>query len=557
MSVESVLALLRPEIRALEAYSSARSETALGGGSWLWLDANENPWEPFPGSPATTGYNRYPDPQPPALLERISAYYGVKSTQVMVTRGGDEGIDIIVRSFCRAGQDAVIITPPTFGFYKVAADIQGAAVLSVPLDAGNGFALETQTLLAAVEPRVKIVFLCSPNNPTANLLPRGQMLEIARALMGKSLVVVDEAYVDFAGVESLASEVENLPNLIIIRTFSKAASLAGVRCGTTIAHSELIKTFRKVLAPYPIPVPVLKAVMDALSPVGVAAARERVDRLISERIRMEKALLESPDVVKVFPSAANYFLVVFKDSSSILRRCKERGIILRDRSSVYPQAIRISLGSPEQNSLLLSVLGVKTAADDTHTPREATVSRKTNETDIQVYVNLDHVGESCFDTGIGFFDHMLEQIARHGGLSLQLRCKGDLQVDGHHSIEDCGLALGQALRQALGDKRGIVRYGSTTPMDESLSDVAIDLSGRPSFQFDGAFPTPNVGAFPSEMTSHFFKSISDTLGAAIHIRVKGENAHHMIEACFKGFGRALRQAIQKSGDALPSTKGVL
>lgn len=556
MSIESVLALLRPEIRALEAYSSARSETALGGDSWLWLDANENPWAPFPGEPTTTGYNRYPDPQPPILMERIAAYYGVKPTQVMVTRGGDEGIDIIVRSFCRAGQDAIVITPPTFGFYKVAADIQGAKVISVPLDAAKGFALDTQALLAAVDSRVKIVFLCSPNNPTGNLLPREQMLEIARLLMGKSLVVVDEAYVDFAGVESLASEVETVPNLIIIRTFSKAASLAGVRAGTTIAHPELIKTFRKVLAPYPIPVPVLKAILDALSPIGVAVARERVARLVAERERMEKALLQSPDVVKIFPSSANYFLVAFKSSSEILKRCKENGIILRDRSSVYPQAIRISLGSPEQNDLLLSVLGVK-PDNSARSPREATVSRKTNETAIQVYVNLDREGQSHFETGIGFFDHMLEQIARHGGFSLQLQCKGDLQVDAHHSIEDCGLALGQALRQALGDKRGILRYGSTTPMDESLSEVAIDLSGRPSFQFNGVFPVSHVGEFPAEMTYHFFKSISDTLGASIHIQVKGENTHHMIEACFKGFGRALRQAIHKAGDALPSTKGVL
>jgi imidazoleglycerol phosphate dehydratase HisB len=160
-------------------------------------------------------------------------------------------------------------------------------------------------------------------------------------------------------------------------------------------------------------------------------------------------------------------------------------------------------------------------------------------------------------TGIGFFDHMLEQVARHGGFALELACQGDLDVDEHHTVEDCALALGQALRAALGDKRGIGRYGFLLAMDESQAQVAIDLSGRPYAVFDGSFSREAVGGLPTELVPHFFRSLADSLGAAIHVQVRGENSHHMIEACFKGVGRALRQALRVEGSELPSSKGVL
>lgn len=189
--------------------------------------------------------------------------------------------------------------------------------------------------------------------------------------------------------------------------------------------------------------------------------------------------------------------------------------------------------------------------------RTADVTRKTKETDIKVLVNLDRETPVHIETGLGFFDHMLEQIARHGGFSLQLTCKGDLHIDEHHTIEDCALALGQALRAALGDKKGIGRYGFLLAMDESLAQVAIDLSGRAYFVWEGQFGRDQVGQLPTELVPHFFRSLSDTLGAAINIKVTGENTHHMIEACFKGVGRALRQAFRIEGTELPSSKGVL
>jgi imidazoleglycerol phosphate dehydratase HisB len=189
--------------------------------------------------------------------------------------------------------------------------------------------------------------------------------------------------------------------------------------------------------------------------------------------------------------------------------------------------------------------------------RSAQITRKTKETNIQVEVRLDEETPIRVATGIGFFDHMLEQVAKHGGFSLQLTCAGDLHIDEHHTVEDCALALGQALKTALGDKRGIHRYGFLLPMDEALAHVAIDLSGRPYFVFEGQFGRDQVGQLPTELVPHFFRSLAETLGAAISIKVDGENTHHMIEACFKGVGRALRQAIRVTDTQLPSTKGTL
>jgi imidazoleglycerol-phosphate dehydratase/histidinol-phosphatase len=189
--------------------------------------------------------------------------------------------------------------------------------------------------------------------------------------------------------------------------------------------------------------------------------------------------------------------------------------------------------------------------------RRARIERRTKETQVVVEVDLSREGGSRIGTGLGFFDHMLEQIAKHGGFSLQVTCSGDLHIDEHHTIEDCALALGAALREALGDKRGIARYGFLLAMDEAEAQVAIDLSGRPFFVWEGSFNRERVGEMPTELVPHFFRSLAESLGAALHISVRGENSHHMIESCFKGVGRSLRQAIRRDGAELPTTKGAL
>ncbi|QDH71826.1 bifunctional histidinol-phosphatase/imidazoleglycerol-phosphate dehydratase HisB [Marilutibacter alkalisoli] len=190
-------------------------------------------------------------------------------------------------------------------------------------------------------------------------------------------------------------------------------------------------------------------------------------------------------------------------------------------------------------------------------PRTARVGRNTRETKIDVEVDLDRSAEPRVSTGIGFYDHMLEQVGKHGGFALSLRCEGDLHIDEHHTVEDCALALGQALREALGDKRGIGRYGFTLPMDETLASAALDFSGRPYFVFDGDFRRDKVGGLSTEMVPHFFRSLCETAGLNLNLKVEGDNDHHKVEACFKAFARALRQAIRREGNELPSTKGVL
>ena len=189
--------------------------------------------------------------------------------------------------------------------------------------------------------------------------------------------------------------------------------------------------------------------------------------------------------------------------------------------------------------------------------RSSEQHRKTKETDITISVDLSRTDTTSISTGIGFFDHMLEQVAKHGGFSMQLTSTGDLHIDEHHTVEDCALALGSALREALGEKRGIGRYGFLLAMDEAEAQVALDLSGRPYFLWDGHFTREKIGELPTELVPHFFRSLAETLGAALHIQVRGENSHHMVESCFKGVGRSLRQAIRLEGSDLPSTKGRL
>ncbi|HEY2623211.1 MAG TPA: histidinol-phosphate transaminase [Dyella sp.] len=347
----SVLDLARAEIRAMQPYSSARMEASGGA---IMLNANESAWAP-PGDDGL-GCNRYPDPQPQALLDALATLYGVRSNQVLVGRGSDEAIDLLVRAFCRAGQDAIAIQPPTFGMYAVSARIQGAAVVEVPLS--PSFTLDVDALLAALRPAVKLVFVCTPNNPTGQQVAQAEMVRLAQALSGRALLVVDEAYIEFSDAASVAGLINRYDNLAVLRTLSKAWALAGARIGSLLANEEVIALLRRIMPPYPLPRPCVDLALEALSERGQTIARGHVEIVRQERQRMRAALAVLPGVRQVLPSQANFLAVRFDDAAAAYQRLLGAGIVVRDVRR-YPQlgdALRITIGTPEENDRVLTAL---------------------------------------------------------------------------------------------------------------------------------------------------------------------------------------------------------
>lgn len=552
MTTEGMAIRARPEIQAMKGYVSARSLVATGD-STVFLDANECPYEPFVGA---SGLARYPMQQPPELVSAVCGWLDISSRNLTVTRGADEAIDCLMRAFCVPGEDNIIICPPTFAMYGQSAMLQGVETRKVAL--GKGFALDIDGILAAVDDNTKMLFICSPNNPTANLMDRDAVTGLCRALAGRALVVVDETYIDYAGTDSMAAALESFANLVVLRTLSKSHAAAGLRCGMAIARQDVTELLHKVLAPYPLPQPVVQAALTILKPRNQERLAVRREEIIARRDAFAAAAAGMDGVKSVLPTDANYLLMIVDDADALCARAAESGYILRNQSHQpgLEGAIRVSIGTEDEMDGLLAILrgeALAVAAEE----RVASHVRKTSETAISVAVNLDRKGPVKIATGVGFYDHMLDQIAKHAGFSLQLECDGDLHIDPHHTIEDCAIALGAALRTALGDKRGIGRYGFCLPMDEALVTVALDLSGRYFLDFKADFPADHVGDLPTDMIEHIFRSLAENMQANLHISVEGENAHHMVEACFKGFARALRQAIRQDGADLPSTKGML
>jgi histidinol-phosphate aminotransferase len=547
--------LARPEVLALPPMDIAAQANEAFGADAIKLDANENPYPPLAEGGLAAGLNRYPEPQPARLRRAMAALYGVAAESLVVTRGADDAIDILIRAFCRPGEDSVSICTPTFSAYAQFARLQGARVIEVPLTAT--FDLEPEALIAAAqaEPSLKLAFICSPNNPTGNLVDAAEILRIADALP-ETIIVLDEAYLEFSDAPSLAAEAAERQNLVVLKTLSKAYGLAGARVGCAIANPELIAITARALPPYPLPSLSIEAAMSALSPSRRPVHEARIARLKADRDRLAPLLAGSPIVKTVRSGGGNFLFLEVDQPEALARKLNGLGIRARFRPNAAPGGVRLTIGTDAENDAALAAFGV---AADTPPGRRAETVRDTKETRIAVAVDLDRAAPRRIDTGIPFYDHMLDQVAAHGGFSLTLSCEGDLEIDAHHSLEDCAIAFGTALSRALGERRGIGRFGFSLPMDETEAHVLIDLSGRPYSVFEGSFEASHIGAYPTEMTRHIFRSIADSLGAAIHVRVTGENDHHKTEACFKAFGRALRQAVGREGDrdALPSTKGVL
>jgi len=343
----SIAALARPEIRALAAYSSARMEAGRAG---VLLNANESPW------PTAADLNRYPDPQPPELVAALASLYAVGPDSVLVGRGSDEAIDLLVRAFCTAGRDAVATCPPTFGMYAVCARIQAAAVVEVPLS--PEFSVDLDALSASIGANVKLVFLCSPNNPTGGCVPLADIAALLTTLAGRALVVVDEAYLEFASVESAVGLLAAHDNLAVLRTLSKAHALASARVGAVIARPEVIALLRRIQAPYPLPQPCIAAALGALDPQARSATDARIACIRRERKRVQAQLQALPKVRQVLPSTANFLCVRFAQSAETYSALLRRGILVRDvsRQPRLENCLRITIGTPAENDRLLAAL---------------------------------------------------------------------------------------------------------------------------------------------------------------------------------------------------------
>jgi len=334
--------LVRRNVLTMKPYSSARDE--FHDDAEIFLDANENPY-PSP-------YNRYPDPRQWKVKEKLAEIKGVKPTQIFLGNGSDEPIDLIVRAFCEPNQDSILITEPTYGMYKVCAEVNAVNVQQVLLT--PDFDLDLDAVPNTFDATTKVIFLCSPNNPTGNLLSRNKIIEVLKRFYG--LVVIDEAYIDFTKSKSFVRELKKYQNLVVLQTFSKAWGLAGLRLGVCYASEEIVSTLNKIKYPYNVNSRTQELALDALE----NAYRKDiwVDEILKEKNALMRELKNLQIVEKIFPSDANFVLVRVKDAQSTYQHLIDHGIIVRDRSKVNLcyNSIRITVGTPEENARLIQAL---------------------------------------------------------------------------------------------------------------------------------------------------------------------------------------------------------
>ncbi len=557
--MKRIESLVRPNIRAMVPYSTARDE--FKGVAEVFMDANESPFD--------NGYNRYPDPSQARLKRRIAEIKGVDVQNIFVGNGSDEAIDLCFRIFCNPGLDNAIAIAPSYGMYSTCAAVNDVEMREVLLN--DDFSLPVERLLDAADNNSKLLFICSPNNPTGNVFPREEIERILQEFDG--MVVLDEAYIDFADEPGMLRSLENWPNLIILQTLSKAWGMAGLRAGLAFASNYVMRLFAQVKYPYNINVATLSAVEKLLK----AGVDDRVKLIKEQRAFMERKLSGMECVWRVYPSQANFLLVQVDNAADLYNYLLGEGIIVRDRSRMplCDNTLRITVGTPQENVRLLRAIaeydikrygsraegGLMAEREllQEYESRSARVIRTTNETSVSVSVDLDNSGTGGISTGLSFLDHMLMQIVHHGGIMLTINASGDLEVDEHHTMEDVAITLGQALSKALGEKRGIERYGFALPMDESEAIVLLDFGGRIDFKWEVTFYGERVGDVPTQMFRHFFQSLCSAMNCNLHISARGENDHHIAEAIFKAFARALKAAVRREpfNYEIPSSKGLL
>ena len=358
----TIISLARPEIVAMKPYSSARKEAP---GYGILLNANESPWPllinaSLDDAGPASGLNRYPDPQPRQLVASFANLYSVPKEQVLVTRGSDEGIDLLTRVFCRAGKDAIAQCPPTFGMYRIAAQTQGVDIISVPRLASNDFRMDRDRLLETLENdgRIRLIFLTSPNNPTGDNIEQTFLHELLQTAVGKAIIVIDEAYIEFSQQASATDLIDRYENLVVLRTLSKAWGAAGLRCGAVLAPEEVISLLLRIIAPYPLASPVISLAQRMLAE-GMSDRQQRMLKAVQENKKRLLSLLAGRSfITNIWPGEANFVLLQVCAAEDLLRFCAGRGVILRGYPGepLLEGCIRISVGSKHELSVLKSTL---------------------------------------------------------------------------------------------------------------------------------------------------------------------------------------------------------
>lgn len=572
----NIESLIRENIKGLVPYSTARSESKLQNA--LLLDANESPFN--------TGYNRYPQPVNYELKQLAakcvnwdiglkakedqcgkegllgqkylyaaealgeSGFEDISIENVFVGNGSDEAIDLLFRIFCTPGVDNVLSVVPTYGMYKVSASINDVEYRECALN--EDYSLNVQQLLKLVDSNSKIILLCSPNNPTGNLLAKESVINILENFNG--IVVIDEAYIDFSNNSGFVPYLSKYKNLVVLRTMSKSRGMAAIRVGFAYSSSTIISFMEKVKQPYNINRVSQELAIKSLKEDNLCL----VKAIVQERERLGSELAKLDCVQKVHRSDSNFLLVKINNAQEKVELLTSKGVVVRDRSRVdgCEGCIRVSVGKKDENNLLLSILKGEEVENYNNFIE---LSRITKETSVNLKIFRKGGSVKNINTGIGFLDHLLEIFAVHSGINIDLDVVGDLQVDAHHTIEDIALVMGEGINKLYGELKGYNRYGFVLPMDESQATAVIDLGGRFGFEWNVEFYSNFTGDFPTQMYSHFFSSMATSGKFTLHLKATGKNDHHIAEALFKAFARAIRVALSNEIKEyeLPSSKGVI
>ncbi len=508
------------------AWSPSSAEVAARHGlrpeQILRFDQNTPPVPGVPQVPLSESFARlheYPDGTYAELREAAAGYCGVDPEQIVVGAGADELIAICADTYLAPGR-AAAIEPPTYGVYRIVTELEGAEIQSDP----DGAAL---------------IWVCNPNNPTGELRDPAEIAALAAA-HPDAAVVVDEAYFEYAG-RTCVPLVAEQPNLIVLRTLSKAFGFAALRVGWSVSTPAVAAELELRRPPGSISAPSAR--------IAAAALREPridVEQTLAERGRVQEALAAAGHDCR--PGYGNF--VFLRSDEPLASRLEEQGLVVRG----FAEGIRITLRRPRENDVLLMALGATTPASPA---RDALVVRTSTETALRLSLDLDGDGRARVQTGIGFLDHLLTLWAFHAGFDLELVAAGDLDVDEHHTVEDVLAALGDGLAHALGSREGVARYGTATiPMDEASATATVDLVRRAHAEIRLSFGGDRIGGLAPSLLPHALERFAIQAGVTLHVTAGGADDHHVAEAAFKAVGRALGQACAKTGDGVRSTKGL-